>query len=214
MTKLHYWAPLMTRLAQWPPLRAATGGALGVIVVFAPLMVVARHAGLLGITLSVVTLSWSTKYAFILFDHIVRGFPGSPALDIQAVNPIDEQRPLGGLVLAGACVAAYHYVHPLLGWICVALLPACLGVLALERNIFLALDPRRLWLLVANLKASYLVLLAWIGGFVALSVWLWRWGAWELVVAAVALFGMLSLSALYAGPAGSRGSQGSRACGR
>ena len=180
-------------------MRAASGGALGVVVVFALLLVLARHAGLLGIPLGLIALSWSTKYAFILFDHIVRGLPGSPVLDIQDVNPVDEQRPIGGLLLAGFCVLAWRYVHPAVGWVCIAIFPACLGVLALERSIFLALDPRRVWLLASSLKWSYLLLLAWMAGCIALNVWLWRWGAWEFIAAAAALLGLLSFSALFAG---------------
>ncbi len=168
-------------------------------MVFALLLVLARHAGLVGIALALVTLSWSTKYAFILFDHIVRGFPGSPALDIQDVNPVDEQRPLAGLFLVALCLLAYRYVHPVLGWVCIAIFPACLGVLALERSILLALDPRRVWLLAAGLKWRYLLLLAWLAGCIALNIGLWRWGAWEFITAAAALLGLLSFSALFAG---------------
>lgn len=189
----------MEKDSRWPVLHATSGGALGVIVVFALLLTLARHAGLLGIPLALIALSWSTKYAFILFDHIVRGFPGSPVLDINDLNPVDEQRPMGGLLLAALCVLAYRYVHPALGWLCLGIFPACLGVLALERSIVLALDPRRWWLLVAGLKAKYLVVLAWMAGCIALNAGLWYWGAWEFIAAAAALFGLLSLSALYAG---------------
>ncbi len=92
-------------------------------------------AGFVGIPLALVLLSWYSKYAFILFDHIVRGFKDTPALDIQMVNPVDEQRPLalvGILVLLGALIhenlgGLGSLIAAILGSL---LIPACVAVLA------------------------------------------------------------------------------------
>src|SRR5580692_2658797 len=81
--------------------RPARGGAAAVIVVFAFLLIMAARAGLVGIPLALLVISWFFKYAYILFDHTVRGFDEPPTLDIQMMNPIDEQRPLAQVVILG-----------------------------------------------------------------------------------------------------------------
>ena len=81
--------------------RPARGGAAAVIVVFAFLLFLAARAGLIGIPLDLLVTSWFFKYAYVLFDHTARGFDEPPTLDIQMMNPIDEQRPLGQVVILG-----------------------------------------------------------------------------------------------------------------
>jgi len=82
-------------------LRPTRGGAAGVVVVFAFLLVLAGRAGLIGIPMALLVISWFFKYAYILFDHTVRGFDEPPTLDIQMVNPVNEQRPLGQVLILG-----------------------------------------------------------------------------------------------------------------
>ena len=50
--------------------------------------------GFVGIPLAFIVGSWFFKYAYILFDHVVRGVEEPPVLDITMVNPVNEQRPL------------------------------------------------------------------------------------------------------------------------
>ena len=78
-------------------LRPLKGGAPSLIVVFAIGLTLAASAGWSGLWLSVILSSWYWKYAYILFDYTVRGVDEPPALDIQMVNPVDEQRPLAQL---------------------------------------------------------------------------------------------------------------------
>jgi hypothetical protein len=82
-------------------IRPIRGGAAGVLIVFALLLSVAAHAGLFGIPRAVILTSWFFKYAYILFDHTVLGFDEPPTLDIQMLNPLDEQRPLGQVLILG-----------------------------------------------------------------------------------------------------------------
>src|SRR5712664_581977 len=77
----------------------ARGGAAGVLIVFALLLSLAAKAGLMGLPLAVILTSWFFKYAYILFDHTVRGFDEPPTLDIQMMNPLSEQRPLAQVAL-------------------------------------------------------------------------------------------------------------------
>src|SRR5260370_32762116 len=86
-------------------LRPARGGAAGVVVVFAILLSIAAKAGLLGIPLALILLSWLFKYAYVLFDHVVRGVDEPPALDIAMMNPVSEQRPIAQIIILAAVAA-------------------------------------------------------------------------------------------------------------
>jgi hypothetical protein len=81
--------------------RPLRGSAAGVILVFSVLLTLSARGGLFGIPLGLILMSWFFKYAYILFDHIVWGFKESPHLDIQLLNPLDEQRPLGQCLILG-----------------------------------------------------------------------------------------------------------------
>jgi hypothetical protein len=70
-------------------LRPTRGGAAGVLIVFAVLFSLAARAGYMGLPLAFILTSWFFKYAYILFDHTVRGFDEPSTLDIQMLNPLD-----------------------------------------------------------------------------------------------------------------------------
>jgi hypothetical protein len=59
-------------------LRPARGGAAGVVIVFAVLLSLVAKGGLMGIPATLILTSWFFKYAYILFDHTVRGFDEPP----------------------------------------------------------------------------------------------------------------------------------------
>src|SRR6267142_512325 len=86
-------------------LRPARGGAAGVVVVFAVLLSIAAKAGLPGIPLALILISWLFKYAYVLFDHVVRGVDEPPALDITMMNPVSEQRPIAQIIILAAVAA-------------------------------------------------------------------------------------------------------------
>jgi hypothetical protein len=96
-------------------LRPLRGSAAGVIVVFSVLLTLAAHAGLFGIPLALILTSCFFKYAYILFDHTVWGFEEPPHLDIQLLNPLDEQRPLAQCLILGLEVVAIAGVWPWIG---------------------------------------------------------------------------------------------------
>ena len=73
------------------PLR---GAALVLVVSFTLGQVLAVRAGLLGIPLAVILVSWFFKYCFVLLDAIVAGEEEPPVLSAEMVNPVSEQRPL------------------------------------------------------------------------------------------------------------------------
>src|SRR5258707_5523564 len=96
-------------------LRPTRGGAAAVVVVFAFLLVLASRARLVGIPLALLVISWLFKYAYILFDHTVRGFDDPPTLDIEIVNPVNEQRPLGQVLILGLIYLAVKQAQEYLG---------------------------------------------------------------------------------------------------
>jgi hypothetical protein len=77
------------------------------------LLSLAAKAGLMGIP---ILTSWFFKYAYIPFDHTVRGFDEPPTLDIQMLNPLDEQRPLAQVAILGliyvTVIFAKHTMGP------------------------------------------------------------------------------------------------------
>lgn len=187
--------------------RPARGGAAAVVVVFAFLLFMAAKARLVGIPLALLVISWFFKYAYILFDHTVRGFDEPPTLDIQMMNPIDEQRPLAQVVILGLIGYAVYLTNDHfgtaaavgLGIICLFFLPASVAILGLESNILKAAYPVYWFNLVRGLGILYgavlLVILAY-----ALGLWLfWHFDLWLPVEVIIGMFAVLSLFSFLGG---------------
>jgi hypothetical protein len=188
-------------------LRPARGGAAGVLIVFALLLTIASHAGLFGIPMACILTSWFCKYAYILFDHTVRGFDEPPALDIQMLNPLDEQRPLAQMVIFGLIFAAVYFAWRIMGpapalGIAVAaalFLPASVAILGLEHNILKAAYPVAWVRMVVGLGPMYALVLAIIGGYSLLIALLGRWELWLPVQIAIYMFCILSIFSVLGG---------------
>jgi len=187
--------------------RPTRGGAAGVLIVFAVLLSVAANAGLIGIPLAFILTSWFFKYAYILFDHTVRGFDEPPALDIQMLNPLDEQRPLAQVMILAliyfAVKFAQHTMGPAVGAVIAVvaalLLPASVAVLGLESNILKAAYPVAWVRVVLGLGPMYALVLAIIGGYALLIAFLGRWELWLPVQIAVFMFCILSIFSVLGG---------------
>jgi hypothetical protein len=155
-------APIYINLIHYL-VRPARGGAAAVVIVFALLLFIAGKAGLIGIPLALLVISWFFKYAYILFDHTVRGFDEPPTLDIQMVNPVDEQRPLAQLVILGLIYVAVKLLQSYSGStaaiaaavVFAFFLPASVAILGLESNILKAAYPVEWIRIVRGLGALY-----------------------------------------------------------
>ena len=188
-------------------LRPARGGAAGVLIVFAGLFDIAVKAGLIGIPLALILTSWFFKYAYILFDHTVRGFDEPPTLDISVLNPVDEQRPLAQLVIAGLIYAAVVFARHRLGSavavaIAVAaglLLPASVAVLGLEGNALKAIYPVAWARMVMGLGPLYALVLVVICGYALLITMLLRGDLWLPAQIAIYMFCILSVFSFLGG---------------
>jgi hypothetical protein len=188
-------------------LRPARGGAAGVLIVFAALLSLAANAGLMGIPLAFILTSWFFKYAYILFDHTIRGFDEPPTLDLQMLNPLDEQRPLAQVVILcliyAAVTFARHTMGPapalIIAVVAALFLPASVAILGLESNILKAAYPvawvRMVWLL----GPMYALVLAIIAGYSLLIPLLGRLDLWLPVQIAIYMFCLLSIFSVLGG---------------
>jgi hypothetical protein len=187
--------------------RPARGGAAAVLVVFALLLFIATKARIAGIPLALILFSWFFKYAYVLFDHTVRGFDEPPTLDIDMLNPLDEQRPLAQLLILGLIYLAVKFASDTIGSpaaiilaaVFALLLPASVAVLGLEGNILKAAYPVAWVRLVWNLGPVYLLVLAIIGGYTLLIVLLGRWELWLPLQIAIFMFCILSVFSVLGG---------------
>jgi hypothetical protein len=189
-------------------LRPARGGAAGVLIVFAVLLAAAASAPwYTGVPSALILTSWFFKYAYILFDHTVRGFDEPPTLDIQMLNPLDEQRPLAQVAILGLIYFAVKFVQGSMGStvalalaaVAALLLPASIAILGLEGNIFKAAYPVAWVRMVLGLGPLYALVLAIIGGYLLLLALLGRWELWLPLQIAIFMFCILSVFSVLAG---------------
>ena len=188
-------------------LRPTRGGAAGVLIVFALLFDLAASGGWLGIPLALVLTSWFFKYAYILFDHTTRGFDEPPTLDIQMLNPLGEQRPLGQVVILGLIVAVVKLAEvrfgslfaSILATLAALCLPASVAELGLESNILKAANPVAWLRIVMALGSLYGLVLLVIVGY-ALALWLlFRFDLWLPLQLAIGMFAILSIFSFLGG---------------
>ena len=188
-------------------LRPARGGAAGVVLVFAVGLTLALQAGLFGIALGGILVSWYSKYCFFLFDSVVRGLDEPPVLDISTLNPFGESRPLllaGVVVMLGGSVAlVYGWVGPaagvLLGLAVALILPASIGQLGLEGNIVHAMSPRHLAQMAHGMGMAYAGVLAVMLGYGLVGLAWFHWMPWQVLRLAGLLFAILSVFSVLAG---------------
>ncbi len=177
------------------------------VIVFALLLFIAGKAGLIGIPLALLVVSWFFKYAYILFDHTVRGFDEPPTLDIQMVNPVDEQRPLAQLVILGLIYAAVKLLQSYSGStaaiaavvVFAFFLPASVAILGLESNILKAAYPVEWIRIVRELGVLYGAVFFIIALYVLGLGLLARLNLWTPLEIAACMFAILSVFSFLGG---------------
>jgi hypothetical protein len=187
-------------------LRPARGGAAAVVIVFAILLSIASRS-LFGLPLALVLGPWFFKYAYILFDHTARGFDEPPVLDIAMLNPLDEQRPAGQVILLccfiGLGYLALTYIGliaaVLWGLIVLFILPASIAILGLEGNMLKAAYPVAWVRMIHGLGPLYaLMLMLIVADFVILAL-LSKLDLWISVQLAIDMFLVLSIFSVLGG---------------
>jgi hypothetical protein len=152
------------------------------VVVSAVGLRLALAAGLFGLPLALLVVSWLFKYAYALLEDVAHGITKPRVLSLEMVNPV-EQRPLVQLFLCGLAVMAVRYVGgpagAVLGAVLAAVLPASVAILGASGNVFQAINPLALRCVVHALGRYYLIILASVATVAA--------GLWGLVAASAPL---------------------------
>ncbi len=185
----------------------ARGVPLTLIVGFAILLTLAVKAGFLGIWLGLVLISWSLKYAFIAFDAVSRGFDEPPVLSTDMVNPANEQRPFGMMLIVFAFWGASGALGDVIGesattvlrLVALALLPASLLTLAITGRIIDAVNPQLLTQLIGRLAFDYVLLIVLAVGLGFVVQTLSSLTLWLTAQFALVLYGILALFCLMGG---------------
>jgi hypothetical protein len=182
---------------------------LVLIASFALGLTLATKAGLLGIPLALILLSWYFKYGYVVLDSTFRGFDDPPVLSVDMVNPASEQRPFGQLLIIAVFFGGTRAIEPLIGATVVsglrmaalALLPASVAVLGVTRSVFEAVNPSVLVKTIRILGLSYLVLVAAVALPVAIAWFLFVRGTDLHLTLALAflMFGGLATFSLIGG---------------
>ncbi|MCZ8130843.1 MAG: hypothetical protein O9284_06025 [Steroidobacteraceae bacterium] len=128
-------------------------------------LLLAFQAGLLGLPLALILVSWIAKYAFVLLETEAHGRP-PPVLSIEAVNPVGEWRPLAALAIVAVAVGVVETLESVAGRtvagvaaLALALAaPASLAVLAIEGHWLRALSPAACVAVARGLGSAYALL--------------------------------------------------------
>ena len=165
-------------------------------------------AGLFGLPILVILLSWLSKYAYVLLEQVAHGAREPPVLAIEMVNPAADFRPLVQLAIV---VVVYLGLRALSGYLGTALtlvleglalaaLPASIAVLGVADVYWQAINPLALWQIVRALGLTYLGIvavaliygygIAGLEAYAALPAWLLN---------ALGVFAWLSLFSLLGG---------------
>lgn len=162
------------------PLR---GASLTLIAIFTVLLLIAAGGGLIGLPLALLTISWLFKYGFALLDHVADGVREPPVLSYEMLNPVNESRPLGLLLVVfayGFCIEGLSYwagaeLATALRMFGLLLLPAVVMAQAAV-GFWQSLNPVLLVRIVVRVPGSYLLIFSVLAAFwllaSALVVWL------------------------------------------
>jgi hypothetical protein len=161
------------------PLR---GAALVLIVSFSLLLLIAANGGLLGLPLAMLVISWFFKYGFAVLDQVADGVDEPPVLSYEMLNPANESRPLGLLLVIAVFYFGTEALRPSLGGDVITLLRAA-GLLLVPAIIMTqaatgfvqSLNPVVLLQIIVRVPGSYALILAVLAGAWWLATMLVTW---------------------------------------
>jgi hypothetical protein len=138
----------------------------------------ASYAGLYGLPLTLILMSWFFKYAFVLLDHTTDGVKEPPVLSVEMINPVSEQRSLVLLVVVVgiffASDAATYWFGPilgvLLGLVLVFILPAIVAVQGATGSLAQSLNLHRCVRLIARLGRDYALIVACAAALLTIAI--------------------------------------------
>jgi hypothetical protein len=150
------------------PLRSAS---IILIVLFSFLLLVAATGGLIGLPLAMIILSWFFKYGFAVLDQVADGKNEPPVLSYEMINPANESRPLGLMLIVGSFYLLTGMLQSWVGHDAVTviraigllLVPAIIMVQVLD-GFMESLNPIKLLQIVIRVPDSYVLILALLAG--------------------------------------------------
>lgn len=157
------------------PLKSAP---LLVIIIFSLLLGLASRAGLFGLPLALILLSWFFKYAFVLLDTTTDGVSEPPALSLEMVNPVSEQRSfillIGVVGIFFLSNAASYWFGPVFGTLLaltiVVVLPAIIGVQGATGSLLQSLNLARCVRLITRLGRDYVLIVVCAAVLLAVAI--------------------------------------------
>jgi hypothetical protein len=177
------------------------------IVVISLGLTLAQYAGLFGLPIDLMLLSWLFNYSYIALEAIANGANEPPVLAIEMLNPLNEARPIFQLVLliavsllVGMLALVDLALAGTLAILALIALPASVGTLAVASSVWQAVHPEVLWHIARTLGQGYVALVATALGYAALIYWTVHFQLlplWPLM--ALATFACLSVFALIGG---------------
>jgi hypothetical protein len=183
-----------------------------IFIAFASILMSAGlWAGLFGVPLVLIMLTWFMKYGLVLVEHIAWQTEGEPVLSVEMINPIEQGKSIVLLIVVGelslAGWAASWWLGPLAGWIiglfAIGLLPAVVAIQTGTDSALKGLDPRQWYRVIRWLKLDYVQLLVCILVYwlLAAIVTVSPFGAPlpTVVKLALLMFGWLSVLAVLGG---------------
>jgi hypothetical protein len=160
-------------------------------------------AGLYGILMSLLMLSWFFKYAYVLVDATANGVEKPPVLSVEMLNPVDEQRPLAQLVICAGVGWLAHFLGGVPGIVVAVIgllyLPASIAVLGASSRVIDALNPMALTRVITGLGVYYALILGIVLVYATAVVFLARSDVWQSLKIAFLLFCVLSLFSVLGG---------------
>lgn len=187
--------------------RAFRGTLAALVVTFSVLLTLASQAGIFGLPLAAILLSWFGKYVFVVIDTVAHGHEEPPVLSLDMVAPFTNWRGLALVAIVGVPWLLFGWLEPVIGTgltlvlraLLVAAVPACVAILAIESNPLKALNPEAQWRVATGLRHWYAVLLAACAIAIA-AQWFVAWlGPWLIVRIAFDLALVMALASLLGG---------------
>jgi hypothetical protein len=147
--------------------RAVQPTLLAAAVTFGAGLALASLAGLLGLWLGFILLSWFGKYLFVVINRVAHGID-APVMSIEMMNPLSNWRGLGLIAIVGS---VWYLTDALGAWLGANLvtalraalllaLPATIAVLAIDGNPLKAVNPLALWRVAVGLGPWYWLVIA------------------------------------------------------
>ncbi|HEY4366196.1 MAG TPA: hypothetical protein VGN07_03110 [Steroidobacteraceae bacterium] len=156
----------------------------------------ASGAGLLGVPLALILISWFFKYAYALLDEVAHGVEQPPVLSMEMVNPL-TQRPLAQLAICYAAYAGILWTH---GWLrgtlivfLLVALPASVAILGVSGKFLQALNPLALLTVIRALGRYYIAVMLAVAAASLLVFWIMPTSLWLIAKLAIAQLAVLAV---------------------